>query len=1074
MPLEYRSTQVQKPSTKPVTDNAGSDYWVRHRRVNLDGNHTEWSKAVETKLPANITPQSYLNNNEYKRDEILISPDDVVYHIVPRNSTDKGALNINSFDSSWSTSDDEDTQSSTINSLDFGEFSPGNNPTKVFFVFNNGSPVENLTFNIVDNNDFATATQYFDRVQIELDGTYSYKGNSPSTLQNKTIVWGNPAESFNTIPAQLPSRSFVKLRVTLIDFPSSGFQDPNLNLELRITTNNRSFKLPINHDWYPGSAKVDMIDFMPRIFSSDTFGVLKVSPFLIEHKGRLIANYFTKELTLDRTTSGTWDIVVTPKGSILQYSAGSTIPDLFFKIGTVTTYDGTTDIDTTYDYPIKPDQWSKMENGSVSKGLFVKANGNTLEICESPNDVIGVSLGNNYYTTQGKAWVVLGESISAGSRVAPGANGKAYVSAEGNFLLKESGDTDDVRVLETMGLTSYVVQNNPDTNASINFTDLGQELKPSIDLDFIGGNFSDLTFVRASSATRVAPNGYIKEVSADTPRIGYDPLTHECKGLLIEQESTNLLKHSDDFTNAYWTESNISVNNIYNVIDPSGNWGSDELIEDTTNNQHILYVNGTAVSGSNFTFSVFVKPNQRDKIALYCNDGTANIEIKYDLDLETSSTINIGSGITLLYKGMTKYQNNWYRIYVSFESSNSPTDMVTTFKLLDDSGSDNYTGDGSSILYLWGAQLEEKPYLSSYIPTNSSTATRAGDSAEVDSNTFLDAFNNSEFSVYYNINNIKNPQYASFFRLFSISNSSGSNRFLFNIMPSSNEIRYFRINNGNNESHTFSFTYNPEKELKGVLRYKYNTKTTTIDINQDGTLSQDSHTHTNADYLNTNKINIGSSYNSIAYLNGYIGRIMIFPYELSDNETTKILESNLDLSLELLYPGEAYSNVALNDLGTAPSTDTAQAALYFQNNELKVREPDNGAIRTIPSSFTVLENSYTTASLANGASEDFSLVLGKTGTFVDITADDACWVVIYSDSTARTNDSSRNQNTAPDDGSGVLAEVVLNSAGTYRFTPTTGFHNTENPITDNIYFKITNKSGSPTTITMDIRNIKLY
>jgi hypothetical protein len=1070
MPLQYRSTQVQKPSTKPTTDNSGNNYWVRHRRVNLDGQHTEWSNAVQTNLPATITPQSYFDNLEYKRDEILISPDDVVYHIVPRNSDAKGSITIDSFDSSWSTSDNEDTQSSTINSLDFGEFSPGNNPTKVFYVYNNGAPVENLTFNIVDNTDFSTATQYYDRVQIELDGTFSYKGSSPSTLYNKTIVWGNPADSFNTIPAQLPKRSFVKLRVTLIDFPSNGFQDPNLNLELRITTNNRSFKLPISHDWFPGSAKVDMIDFMPRIFSSDTFGILKVSPFLIEHKGRLIANYFTKELTLDRTNEGTWDIVVTPKGSILQYSTGSTIPDLFFKIGTVTTYDGTTDIDTTYHYPIKPDQWSKMENGSVSRGLFVKANGNTLEICESPNNVIGVSLGNNYYCNQGKAWVVLGETISAGTRVAPGANGKAYASPEGKFLLKESGEADDVRVLETMGLTSYVVQNEPDTNASIKFTDLGQELKPSIDLDFLkDGNLDGLTFTRASSATVVKPNGYIKTVGTDVPRIGYDPLTHECKGLLIEEGSTNELNHSEDFTNGYWTKDNITISteNIYN---PSGVSTSQKLIEDTTTNLHRIFKGSIPVTASRFTASIFVKPAGRNSASIRIHDGTGTTYTYFDLASESIVT-NTGNGMTTDDAGIIKFQNNWFRIHLSLTSSNSPSDILLSYTIGNDAGEVNYTGDGSSGVYFWGAQLEQKDFLTSYIPTTTSTATRSADIASVQGNDFSNSFYPDEFSIYYHLTDIFELESGN--RFFVISNDGNDNKYVNLMLNAGSQLRNYKSVSGNKYFHDISLSESINT-LRHVLRIKQDVSNIDFTVNDNSTYSS-THTFTNSGIPSLDRVYLGSNYEGTnAYINGYIGRFIIFPYKLSDNETSNILSGDIDLSLELLYPGEAYSNIALNNLATAPNTDVAQAALFFQDNDIKFREPDNGPIRTIPSPFTVLENTHTTASLADGASENFSFALGRTGTFVDITADAACWVVVYSDPTARSNDSSRSQSTAPENGSGVLAEIVFSSAGTYRFTPTTSFHNTENPITDNIYFKITNNSGASTTITLDLRTIKLF
>lgn len=57
--------------------------------------------------------------------------------------------------------------------------------------------------------------------------------------------------------------------------------------------------------------------------------------------------------------------------------------------------------------------------------------------------------------------------------------------------------------------------------------------------------FSDLiTFTRASSATRVNSSGLVETVASDQPRFDYDPVTLQPKGLLIEEQRTNLLLNS--------------------------------------------------------------------------------------------------------------------------------------------------------------------------------------------------------------------------------------------------------------------------------------------------------------------------------------------------------------------------------------------------------------------------------------------------------------------------------------------------------------------------------------------------
>jgi hypothetical protein len=424
-------------------------------------------------------------------------------------------------------------------------------------------------------------------------------------------------------------------------------------------------------------------------------------------------------------------------------------------------------------------------------------------------------------------------------------------------------------------------------------------------------------------------------------------------------------------------------------------------------------------------------------------------------------------------KGLIEFQNGWFRIYISFTSSNSPSSLNISYFIGDDAGNTNYTGDGSSGVYFWGAQLEQKGFLTSYIPTTTSTVTRSADVASVQGNDFSNSFYPDEFSIYYHLTDVFEPDKIAN-RFYVISNNGDNNRYINQIGGTGSELRIFKEVSGNGKKHDVPFSESSLKTVRSVFRIKQDVANIDFIINDNSTYSS-SHTFPNSGIPSLDRVYLGSNASgTFVQLNGYIGRFIIFPYKLSDNETSNILSGDIDLSLELLYPGEAYSNIALNNLATAPNTDVAQAALFFQNNEIKMREPDNGPIRIIPSPFTVLENTHTTASLTDGASENFSFALGRTGTFVDITADAACWVVVYSDPTARTNDSSRSQNTAPENGSGVLAEIVFSSAGTYRFTPTTSFHNTENPITDNIYFKITNNSGASTTITLDLRTIKLF
>ena len=59
---------------------------------------------------------------------------------------------------------------------------------------------------------------------------------------------------------------------------------------------------------------------------------------------------------------------------------------------------------------------------------------------------------------------------------------------------------------------------------------------------------SFITFTRYSIATRVNETGLIETVPADHARIDYDPITLQQKGLLIEEERTNVMTFSNNFS----------------------------------------------------------------------------------------------------------------------------------------------------------------------------------------------------------------------------------------------------------------------------------------------------------------------------------------------------------------------------------------------------------------------------------------------------------------------------------------------------------------------------------------------
>ncbi len=111
---------------------------------------------------------------------------------------------------------------------------------------------------------------------------------------------------------------------------------------------------------------------------------------------------------------------------------------------------------------------------------------------------------------------------------------------------------------------------------------------------------------------------------------------------------------------------------------------------------------------------------------------------------------------------------------------------------------------------------------------------------------------------------------------------------------------------------------------------------------------------------------------------------------------------------------------------------------------------------------------FTTASLADQATESSSFSLGKSSLVYKLVADQFCRVRFYSTSAARDSDVSRVPTTAPDVGLGLLLDVVMNTSPllTFKMQPPAISQNMDTSVVATIYYNVTNLSGSSHTITV--------
>ena len=332
----------------------------------------------------------------------------------------------------------------------------------------------------------------------------------------------------------------------------------------------------------------------------------------------------------------------------------------------------------------------------------------------------------------------------------------------------------------------------------------------------------------------------------NVPRLTYQNGGGGCPSLLLEKQSTNLLTYSEQFDNAAWSKSNVTIT-ANNTTSPDGTQNADLA---------------TATSGGELLQGLVLNTSTSYTFSFYVKKGTAT-DAKYRV-YNFDAGVNVVSPISYISQTNT---STWVRVSVSFTSS--ATGVNYGIYLLDSAS--------AGTMYFWGAQMEASSYVTSYIQSTSSSATRVADACFKTGISSLIGQTEGTMFVDF-VFSRATDEYA----YFSIQNASASSRVRVTYTRSSNTMQIDLVIAG---AASIIYTFNPSdsQRYKIAVGYKSGDSVAYINGSQVGTQAA---TFTYTDLSSLNYDNPAAS--GTQPMTGKHNQTILFPTRLTNAQLASL------------------------------------------------------------------------------------------------------------------------------------------------------------------------------------------
>jgi hypothetical protein len=187
------------------------------------------------------------------------------------------------------------------------------------------------------------------------------------------------------------------------------------------------------------------------------------------------------------------------------------------------------------------------------------------------------------------------------------------------------------------------------------------------------------------------------------------PYTSFARCALVDNGS-NLLVRSDEFDNASWTKTNLTVT-ANGAVAPDGTSTADLLVENSSSGSHAVSQAATVSSSAgDYAFVVAVKANVRSFCVLSMQENSGSTTVDQYFNLGTGavgSTGATGANWANRRAFIVSLGSGWYLCCLVARKTNSATQIAPVLLAATADGTSSYLGGGNTALFAWRATLAQ-------------------------------------------------------------------------------------------------------------------------------------------------------------------------------------------------------------------------------------------------------------------------------------------------------------------------------------------------------------------------------